>query len=105
MIIRKFTRIILGAALGISVFAFAGNVPETAYAADMSDISVTSTREDVQQVVDDGNFDYTELDGTEIDHIYELYNNDPETIKQLQRQSDYNATGDIATLSARSSRA
>ena len=51
MIIRKFTRIILGAALGISVFAFAGNVPETAYAADMSDISVTSTREDVQQVV------------------------------------------------------
>ena len=29
MIIRKFTRIILGAALGISVFAFAGNVPET----------------------------------------------------------------------------
>ena len=101
MIIRKFTRIILGAALGISVFAFAGNVPETAYAADMSDISVTSTREDVQQVVDDGNFDYTELDGTEIDHIYELYNNDPETIKQLQRQSDYNATGDIATLSAR----
>ena len=55
MIIRKFTRIILGAALGISVFAFAGNVPETAYAADMSDISVTSTREDVQQVVDDGN--------------------------------------------------
>ena len=52
MIIRKFTRIILGAALGISVFAFAGNVPETAYAADMSDISVTSTREDVQQVVD-----------------------------------------------------
>lgn len=32
--------------------------------ADMSDISVTSTREDVQQVVDDGNFDYTELDGT-----------------------------------------
>ena len=64
MIIRKFTRIILGAALGISVFAFAGNVPETAYAADMSDISVTSTREDVQQVVDDGNFDYTELDGT-----------------------------------------
>lgn len=101
MIIRKFTRIILGAALGISVFAFAGNVPETAYAADMSDISVTSTREDVQQVVDDGNFHYTELDGTEIDHIYELYNNDPETIKQLQRQSDYNATGDIATLSAR----
>lgn len=101
MIIRKFTRIILGAALGISVFAFAGNVPETAYAANMSDISVTSTREDVQQVVDDGNFDYTELDGTEIDHIYELYNNDPETIKQLQRQSDYNATGDIATLSAR----
>ena len=53
MIIRKFTRIILGAALGISVFAFAGNVPETAYAADMSDISVTSTREDVQQVGDD----------------------------------------------------
>ena len=52
MIIRKFTRIILGAALGISVFAFAGNVPETAYAADMSDISVTSTREDVQQVVE-----------------------------------------------------
>ena len=101
MIIRKFTRIILGAALGISVFAFAGNVPETAYAANMSDISVTSTRADVQQVVDDGNFDYTELDGTEIDHIYELYNNDPETIKQLQRQSDYNATGDIATLSAR----
>ena len=45
MIIRKFTRIILGAALGLSVFAFAGNVPETAYAADMSDISVTSTRE------------------------------------------------------------
>ena len=43
MIIRKFTRIILGAALGISVFAFAGNVPETAYAANMSDISVTST--------------------------------------------------------------
>ena len=42
MIIRKFTRIILGAALGISVFAFAGDVPETAYAADMSDISVTS---------------------------------------------------------------
>ena len=62
MIIRKFTRIILGAALGISVFAFAGNVPETAYAANMSDISVTSTREDVQQVVDDGNFDYTELE-------------------------------------------
>lgn len=28
MIIRKFTRIILGAALGISVFAFAGNVPK-----------------------------------------------------------------------------
>ena len=47
MIIRKFTRIILGAALGISVFAFAGNVPETAYAADMSDISVTSTREEI----------------------------------------------------------
>ena len=91
MIIRKFTRIILGAALGISVFAFAGNVPETAYAANMSDISVTSTREDVQQVVDDGNFDYTELDGTEIDHIYELYNNHqtaPASIR-LQRHRRY----------------
>ena len=50
MIIRKFTRIILGAALGISVFAFAGNVPETAYAANLSDISVTSNSSSVNPI-------------------------------------------------------
>ena len=81
---RHFRKNLIGFVLGVSAFIFAGANGVNAYAADSSDITVTSTKEEVQQVVDEGNFNYRELDEAEIEHVYNLYNNDPETIKQLQ---------------------
>lgn len=100
MITGKITSTILHIMLGaglVSSMWFAGC---TAYAADMSDIDVSSTKDEVQQVVDEGNFDYTKLDSEEINHVYELYNNDPETLKQLQKQSDFVSTEAASSVSS-----
>lgn len=97
---RHFRKNLIGFVLGVSAFIFAGANGVNAYAADSSDITVTSTKEEVQQVVDEGNFNYRELDEAEIEHVYNLYNNDPETIKQLQRQSDYASSQETASLAS-----
>lgn len=104
MTTKRINKKIFGLALGVSLLSFIGigAHSQTAYAADTSDISTESTRSEVQEIVDEGNFDYTQLSAAEIDHIYSLYNNDPETIKQLQRQSDSVSQNGIATLSSTS---
>lgn len=76
--------------LGIGTAAFLGIAGRTVFAADTPDISTETTKEEIQEIVDAGEFDSTELTADELEHIYSLYNNDPETIKQLQKQSDYN---------------
>ena len=100
MITKHFTKTILGFTLGLSIFSFAGGMHKTAYASDMSDIDCTSTKAEIEQVVNDGNFDYTELTSEETKYIYSLYNNDPETIRQLQKQSDFVNASDTASIAS-----
>lgn len=97
---RKLTKKILGFSLGLGFASLLGAFHSTAFAADTSDISTTSTKSQVQEIVDEGNFNYTELSADEIKHIYNLYDNDPETISQLQKQSDFVKSGNAATLSS-----
>lgn len=92
MIKGTLSKTILRLTLGFGAMAlYLGGT--TALAADMSDINSSSTKEIVQEVVDEGSFDSSELSDAEIAHICNLYGNDPETIRQLQRQSDYAASG------------
>ena len=90
MRIKRLSKQLFIISLGIFILTAADNIfhSATVYAADTSTISTSSTRSEVQEVVDEGNFDYTQLSDAEIDHIYSLYGNDPETIRQLQKQSD-----------------
>ena len=90
MRIKRLSKQLFIISLGIFILTAADNIFDSAtvYAADTSTISTSSTRSEVQEVVDEGNFDYTQLSDAEIDHIYSLYGNDPETIRQLQKQSD-----------------
>lgn len=102
MRIKRLSKQLFIISLGIFILTAADNIfhSATVYAADTSTISTSSTRSEVQEVVDEGNFDYTQLSDTEIDHIYSLYGNDPETIRQLQKQSDSANPYGVATLSS-----
>lgn len=102
MRIKRLSKQLFIISLGIFILTAADNIfhSATVYAADTSTISTSSTRSEVQEVVDEGNFDYTQLSNAEIDHIYSLYGNDPETIKQLQKQSDSANPYGVATLSS-----
>lgn len=102
MRIKRLSKQLFIISLGIFILAAADNIFDSAtvYAADTSTISTSSTRSEVQEVVDEGNFDYTQLSDAEIDHIYSLYGNDPETIRQLQKQSDSANPYGVATLSS-----
>lgn len=102
MRIKQLSKQLFIISLGIFILTAADNIfhSATVYAADTSTISTSSTRSEVQEVVDEGNFDYTQLSDAEIDHIYSLYGNDPETIRQLQKQSDSANPYGVATLSS-----
>lgn len=102
MRIKQLSKQLFIISLGIFILTAANNIfhSATVYAADTSTISTSSTRSEVQEVVDEGNFDYTQLSNAEIDHIYSLYGNDPETIRQLQKQSDNANPYGVATLSS-----
>lgn len=102
MRIKQLSKQLFIISLGIFILTAADNIfhSATVYAADTSSISTTSTKSEVQEVVDEGNFDYTQLSDAEIDHIYSLYGNDPETIRQLQKQSDSANPYGVATLSS-----
>lgn len=102
MRIKQLSKQLFIISLGIFILTAANNIfhSATVYAADTSTISTSSTRSEVQEVVDEGNFDYTQLSDAEIDHIYSLYGNDPETIRQLQKQSDNANPYGVATLSS-----
>ena len=102
MRIKRLSKQLFIISLGIFILTAADNIfySATVYAADTSTISTSSTRSEVQEVVDEGNFDYTQLSDAEIDHIYSLYGNDPETIRQLQKQSDSANPYGVATLSS-----
>lgn len=102
MRIKRLSKQLFIISLGIFILTAADNIFDSAtvYAADTSTISTSSTRSEVQEVVDEGNFDYTQLSDAEIDHIYSLYGNDPETIRQLQKQSDSANPYGVATLSS-----
>lgn len=102
MRIKRLSKQLFIISLGIFILTAADNIfhSATVYAADTSSISTTSTKSEVQEVVDEGNFDYTQLSDAEIDHIYSLYGNDPETIRQLQKQSDSANPYGVATLSS-----
>ncbi len=102
MRIKRLSKQLFIISLGIFILTAADNIFDSAtvYAADTSTISTSSTRSEVQEVVDEGNFDYTQLSDAEIDHIYSLFGNDPETIRQLQKQSDSANPYGVATLSS-----
>lgn len=102
MRIKRLSKQLFIISLGIFILTAADNIfhSATVYAADTSTISTSSTRSEVQEVVDEGNFDYTQLTDAEIDHIYSIYGNDPETIRQLQKQSDSANPYGVATLSS-----
>lgn len=102
MRIKRLSKQLFIISLGIFILTAADNIfhSATVYAADTSTITTSSTRSEVQEVVDEGNFDYTQLSDAEIDHIYSLYGNDPETIRQLQKQSDSANPYGVATLSS-----
>lgn len=102
MRIKRLSKQLFIISLGIFILTAADNIFDSAtvYAADTSTISTSSTRSEVQEVVDEGNFDYTQLSDAEIDHIYSLYGNDPETIRQLQKQSNSANPYGVATLSS-----
>lgn len=102
MRIKRLSKQLFIISLGIFILTAADNIFDSAtvYAADTSTISTSSTGSEVQEVVDEGNFDYTQLSDAEIDHIYSLYGNDPETIRQLQKQSDSANPYGVATLSS-----
>lgn len=102
MRIKRLSKQLFIISLGIFILTAADNIfhSATVYAADTSTISTSSTRSEVQEVVDEGNFDYTQLSNAESDHIYSLYGNDPETIRQLQKQSDNANPYGVATLSS-----
>lgn len=102
MRIKRLSKQLFIISLGIFILTAADNIFDSAtvYAADTSTISTSSTRSEVQEVVDEGNFDYTQLSDAEIDHIYSLYGNDPETIRQLQKQSGSANPYGVATLSS-----
>ena len=102
MRIKRLSKQLFIISLGIFILTAADNIfhSATVYAADTSTITTSSTRSEVQEVVDEGNFDYTQLSNAEIDHIYSLYGNDPETIRQLQKQSDSANPYGVATLSS-----
>lgn len=102
MRIKRLSKQLFIISLGIFILTAADNIfhSATVYAADTATITTSSTRSEVQEVVDEGNFDYTQLSNAEIDHIYSLYGNDPETIRQLQKQSDSANPYGVATLSS-----
>lgn len=102
MRIKRLSKQLFIISLGIFILTAADNIfhSATVYAADTSTITTSSTRSEVQEVVDEGNFNYTQLSNAEIDHIYSLYGNDPETIRQLQKQSDSANPYGVATLSS-----
>lgn len=102
MRIKRLSKQLFIISLGIFILTAADNIFDSAtvYAADTSSISTTSTKSEVQEVVDEGNFDCTQLSNAEIDHIYSLYGNDPETIRQLQKQSDSANPYGVAILSS-----
>ncbi len=62
------------------------NTRETNTTADT--INSATTKSDIERMVDEGSFDSSKLSKSQIDHIYGLYNNDPQTIIELQKQSD-----------------
>ena len=99
---KRLSKVILKAVLGLLLFNLPAAILHShdVYAADTSSISTASTRSEVQEIVDEGRFDSTQLTDAEIDHIYALYNNDPETIRQLQKQSDSVNPYGTATLSS-----
>lgn len=102
MRIKRLSKQLFIISLGIFILTAADNIfhSATVYAADTSTITTSSTRSEVQEVVDEGSFDYTQLSNAEIDHIYSLYGNDPETIRQLQKQSDSANPYGVAMLSS-----
>lgn len=53
-------------------------------------INSGTTKAEIEEMVENGSFDSSKLSREQIEHIYSLYDNDPETIKELQKQSDYN---------------
>lgn len=53
-------------------------------------ITTATTKEEIDAIVANGEFDSSKLTIEQINHIYSLYNNDPETITQLQKRSDSN---------------
>ena len=99
---KRLSKVILKAVLGLLFFNLPAATfhPHDVYAADTSGITTTSTRSEVQEIVDEGRLDRAQLTDAEIDHIYALYNNDPETLRQLQKQSDSVTTYGRAKLSS-----
>lgn len=57
---------------------------------DNTVINSDTTKAEIEEMVETGSFDSSELTQEQMDYIYSLYDNDPETIKELQKQSDYN---------------
>jgi GH25 family lysozyme M1 (1,4-beta-N-acetylmuramidase) len=88
MIKLNLAKTIAGLAIGLAISSCFGGVNHAAYAAETSSITTTSTKDEVMEVVDEGNFDYTQLSKDENKHVYSLFGDDPETIRALQRQSD-----------------
>jgi GH25 family lysozyme M1 (1,4-beta-N-acetylmuramidase) len=100
---NSLIKTIVGLAVGLAVFSFSGGGNRNAYAADTSDITTSSTKDEVMEVVNEGNFDYTQLSTDEIQHIYNIFGDDPETIRALQQQSD--SVSDASSVSLASDEA
>jgi GH25 family lysozyme M1 (1,4-beta-N-acetylmuramidase) len=100
MIKLNIAKTFVSLALGLAISSCFGGVNQSAYAAETSDITTASTKDEVMEVVDEGNFDYTQLSTDEIEHVYQLFGDDPETITALQRQSDYNKEASTPSLTS-----
>lgn len=106
MIKKKLLKTFCGVALGcvIGAFTFAAgsslanaqglqqeaNETSVEISQDNTVINSETTKAEIEEMVKNGIFDSSKLTLEQIDYIYRLYNNDPETIKELQKQSDYN---------------
>ncbi|MGN0395185.1 MAG: GH25 family lysozyme [Coprococcus sp.] len=107
MIKKKIFKALCAAALGcvICTFSFLNTNLKTSYAQEGPDkpnaiteenetgtitINSTTTKSDIERIVSEGCFNSSKLTKSQIEHIYSLYDNDPQTITELQKQSDYN---------------
>lgn len=91
-------KIIITALCGILTgFAFC-SVPHDFVQAASQSSSYDECQDEIDELVASGEFDSSSLTDEQLDYIYEAYDDDPQAIVELQKQSDANKNASLSTI-------